>query len=69
MYIIRVFHNKNFSLYIAYKLHILLLQRELSPAQCVLEELEEETRSQPTNASVKASIEGVKAWLSHAKVT
>ena len=46
----------------ANKLHILLLQRELSPAQCVLEELEEETRSQPTNDRVKASIEGVKAW-------
>ena len=46
----------------ANKLHILLLQRELSPAQCVLEELEEETRSQPTNDRVKATIEGVKAW-------
>ena len=46
----------------ANKLHILLLQRKLSPAQHVLEELEEETRSQPTNDRVKASIEGVKAW-------
>ena len=34
----------------------------MSSAQCVLEELEEETGAQSTNASVKASIEGVKAW-------
>ena len=45
----------------ANKLHILLLQRKLSPAQHVLEELEE-TGAQSTDDSVKASIEGVKAW-------
>ena len=46
----------------ANKLHISLLQRKLSSAKCVLEELEEQTRTRSANASVKSSIERVKAW-------